>query len=133
MQSAPYMYHEDNWITYEDPISIKARIDLVNKYNLAGARIWSLDKDDHKSYCYYECPFPLVHVVNNIFGNNDLKCDILNEIVHSTKRNIDETISSINSTSMSFLVDSGKAPQSILCRILLGLTIINFISLHLSI
>lgn len=133
MQSAPYMYRENDWITYEDPISIKARIDLVNKYNLAGARIWSLDQDDYKGDCSYGCSFPLVHVVNDIIGNSDVKCDILNKMVHSTKKEIEETIIPINSTSMSFLIDSGTTTQSKICHILLGSIIVRFILSYVSI
>ncbi|KAF4226516.1 hypothetical protein CNMCM6805_004439 [Aspergillus fumigatiaffinis] len=35
-----------NWVSFDDAISFKAKIDLANKYGLGGVLIWAVDQDD---------------------------------------------------------------------------------------
>jgi hypothetical protein len=35
-----------NWVSFDDPISFTAKIDLANKYGLGGLLIWAIDQDD---------------------------------------------------------------------------------------
>lgn len=44
---APYLWSEENgeFITYDDPQSIKEKADIVKKYNLAGAMFWDYTQD----------------------------------------------------------------------------------------
>lgn len=35
-----------NWVSFDDAVSFKAKIDLANKYGLGGLLIWAIDQDD---------------------------------------------------------------------------------------
>lgn len=46
--AAPYLYSQKDsaWITYEDPESMKAKMDFIKEKNLAGAMFWELSEDN---------------------------------------------------------------------------------------
>lgn len=46
--AAPYLFSakDSTWITYEDPESMKAKMEFVKKNNLAGAMFWELSEDN---------------------------------------------------------------------------------------
>jgi chitinase len=46
-----YMHQGTTWISMESPQSIRAKADLANSLNLAGAFTWSLDQDDSSGNC----------------------------------------------------------------------------------
>uniref|UniRef100_A0A336M4R4 CSON003228 protein n=1 Tax=Culicoides sonorensis TaxID=179676 RepID=A0A336M4R4_CULSO len=76
LEVAPYMYRDRDWISFEDFQSVQDRVDLANKYNLAGVKIWSLEQDDYDNDCKYECEFPLMRTINNRLGRK-IDCDFI--------------------------------------------------------
>lgn len=76
LEVAPYMYRDQDWISFEDFQSIQDRADIVNKYGLAGVKIWSFEQDDYDNVCNYECPFPLMRLINNRIGRK-IDCDFI--------------------------------------------------------
>lgn len=46
----PYAYHSENstFLSYDNPKSLEAKVDYVNKQGLAGFMVWSLEMDDSK-------------------------------------------------------------------------------------
>ncbi len=46
--AAPYLYSakDSTWITYEDPESIKAKMEFIKEKGLAGAMFWELSEDN---------------------------------------------------------------------------------------
>lgn len=67
------MYRRDDWLSFEDAESIKARGSLIQKYGLAGARLYGFEQDDFDNRCKTECAFPLTRTINNAIGN-DVDC-----------------------------------------------------------
>nr|XP_039271380.1 chitotriosidase-1-like isoform X1 [Styela clava] len=48
---APNIVTGDQWIGYENVLSVGKKVDYLKSYNLAGAMIWSLDLDDFDGMC----------------------------------------------------------------------------------
>lgn len=60
---APFLVRGDQWISYENSRSVKAKADYIREQGLAGAMIWSLDHDDITGVCG-EGRMPLTSVVS---------------------------------------------------------------------
>ena len=45
------MYSGRNWIGYEDPESIKVKVDWVRDRGYAGVMNWAIDMDDFRGIC----------------------------------------------------------------------------------
>ncbi|ALC44312.1 Cht9 [Drosophila busckii] len=64
--SSPFAFQENQWVGFDNPYSIKLKMDLVNSYNLAGAMTWSIETDDFLGRCG-EC-YPLLKAMNRAVG-----------------------------------------------------------------
>lgn len=62
------MYRDNDWLSFEDVESIKIRGHLIQKYELAGARLYGLDQDDFDNRCKSECAFPLTRAMKKALG-----------------------------------------------------------------
>ncbi|KAM3426153.1 hypothetical protein NHJ13734_009626 [Beauveria thailandica] len=75
--AARYMvYDNNNWISYDDAHTIKAKIEFANKMGLSGVMTWALDLDDSalESLKALSDPDSLDNVVDGDFDLVDLKC-----------------------------------------------------------
>jgi len=45
-EEGPYVKRGDQWIGYDDPISVKIKAAFVRAMGLGGVSLWSLDLDD---------------------------------------------------------------------------------------
>ncbi|KAL8594956.1 hypothetical protein ACOMHN_038753 [Nucella lapillus] len=64
-QKVPYAYGGDQWVGYDDPDSVRIKVEsLINNYDLAGAFVWSVEMDDFKGRCG-QGPYPLIHTIIN--------------------------------------------------------------------
>ena len=41
-QGAPYMYHKDQWVSYEDVRSIQDKTQYITDKRLGGAMVWTM-------------------------------------------------------------------------------------------
>ncbi|XP_013386543.1 chitinase-3-like protein 1 [Lingula anatina] len=64
-RKVPYAFNrqENLWVGYDNPTSIKEKVDYAVSKNLAGIMIWSLDMDDFKNKCG-KGSYPLLRVAN---------------------------------------------------------------------
>nr|QES86430.1 chitinase domain-containing protein 11 [Chilo infuscatellus] len=60
----PYAYSGDNWASYDDAASVRAKVQLARTYGLIGVYVWSVETDDFNNVCGGG-RFPLLHAVNN--------------------------------------------------------------------
>lgn len=50
-QQAPYCIYGDQWFSYDDPISMRAKLRWLKSKGYGGAFIWTLDFDDFLGNC----------------------------------------------------------------------------------
>ncbi|XP_014602332.1 PREDICTED: probable chitinase 3 [Polistes canadensis] len=65
-EDGPYMKRGDQWIGYDDPISLKLKAAYVKSSGLAGISLWSLDLDDFQGICGN--PWPMLNTATNALG-----------------------------------------------------------------
>ncbi|XP_018313223.1 probable chitinase 3 [Mycetomoellerius zeteki] len=66
----PYASKRDQWVSYDDISNVAKKAELINKLNLGGGMIWSLDLDDFKGLC--GCgKYPLLTALNNGLGRGN--------------------------------------------------------------
>lgn len=63
-QQATYAVRDDQWVGFDDPISILQKTALITENGLGGAMAWSIDVDDFKGMCG-DGPFPLLRTINH--------------------------------------------------------------------
>ncbi|EDW75279.2 uncharacterized protein Dwil_GK20091 [Drosophila willistoni] len=64
---SPYLTDLQEWISYEDPESIRCKARYVKSLNVGGIMIFSLNTDDLKNICNYE-PYIETERQNNAFN-----------------------------------------------------------------
>ncbi|XP_015597483.1 probable chitinase 2 [Cephus cinctus] len=74
----PYAIKDNNVILYDNPRSIREKVDVINKMGLAGAMVWSMDTDDFHGNCaalhdflepQSSRDYPLLKTINMALGN----------------------------------------------------------------
>nr|QQJ42557.1 imaginal disc growth factor 2 [Sogatella furcifera] len=62
--NAPFMVKGDQWVGYEDPVSIQTKMRYINQQKLGGVMVWALDLDDFQGkYCGRK--YPLLNAIND--------------------------------------------------------------------
>lgn len=57
--ATPYIYYENQWVSYDDKDSVKVKTEWFWKHWLGGIFVWSLDADDYAGDCVQEI-YPMV-------------------------------------------------------------------------
>ncbi|XP_021340846.1 chitinase-3-like protein 1 isoform X2 [Mizuhopecten yessoensis] len=66
-QKVPYIVDGDQWIGYDDPASLTAKVNYIKKSRFGGVMIWSLDLDDFTGHCNKQ-KYPLLNAINKALG-----------------------------------------------------------------
>lgn len=61
----PYAVNGDQWIGYDNPLSIRMKTEFAVKKQLAGVMIWAVDYEDKDNVCG-QGPNPLLNAINNV-------------------------------------------------------------------
>lgn len=62
-QKVPYSYKGNQWVGFEDMISVKKKVQYMKNSHLGGIVIWTLDLDDFSGYFCNQKKYPLVGAV----------------------------------------------------------------------
>ncbi|KAL1138265.1 hypothetical protein AAG570_009954, partial [Ranatra chinensis] len=65
----PYAYSGNQWVSFDDSDSIKAKGEFVKVNGLGGLMAWTTDLDDFQNLCC-EGQFPLLTAMNRVLGRN---------------------------------------------------------------
>lgn len=60
--AAPYAFSGDQWVSYDNVLSVQYKMDYALRNGLAGAMIWSLETDDYRGLCGET--YPLLKTIN---------------------------------------------------------------------
>ncbi|XP_053382557.1 probable chitinase 10 [Mercenaria mercenaria] len=63
-QKVPYMVQSDLWVGYDDPDSLRLKVDYVKQEGFGGIMVWALDLDDFSGMCG-EGKYPLMKAIVN--------------------------------------------------------------------
>ncbi|XP_078034702.1 endochitinase-like [Augochlora pura] len=66
-EKVPYAYKGNQWISYDDPRSIRHKAGFAKHHNLGGVMIWSVDTDDFHGNCGPKNA--LLHAINGVLRN----------------------------------------------------------------
>ncbi|XP_015601593.1 chitinase-3-like protein 2 isoform X2 [Cephus cinctus] len=66
----PYTYKNDEWISYDDILSVKYKIEWILKSGFKGAMIFSLNTDDWYGSCADNTTFPLTRITSSILKHS---------------------------------------------------------------
>ncbi|XP_065368948.1 probable chitinase 10 [Calliphora vicina] len=80
-QMVPYAYNDQQWIGYDNKRSVALKVDYVNKENLGGIMIWTVELDDFRGVCS-TTRFPLLTIINEgLFGKESKNLTIAKKIM----------------------------------------------------
>ncbi|GLV40355.1 Chitinase 7 [Carabus blaptoides fortunei] len=68
-QQVPYMFKGDQWVGYDDPESIKLKVEYAKSKGLGGVEIWSIETDDF--YGLSGTKFALLEAINTVLANSN--------------------------------------------------------------
>lgn len=66
----PYMVHNNEWIGYDNEISLAAKVDWVKRNGFGGVAVWALPFDDFNNVCG-KGKYPLMKAINRILNGTD--------------------------------------------------------------
>lgn len=65
-RSSPYMFRNDEWLSYENVQSVAEKAQLIQEHSLGGVMIWSIQQDDIDGICGPKQP--LLKSINQSLG-----------------------------------------------------------------
>ncbi|XP_013787126.1 uncharacterized protein LOC106471084 [Limulus polyphemus] len=65
-QTSPYTYNEEDWVGYDDEISVRLKTKYVLLRKLGGVIMWPVNNDDYEGVCG-NGDFPLIRSVRKVF------------------------------------------------------------------
>nr|KAG5710120.1 hypothetical protein BaRGS_006639 [Batillaria attramentaria] len=84
LQRVPYVYLQDQWVGYDDPDSIKDKVDFAVGHSLGGAMLWSLDMDDFRGAFCGKGRYPLLTAMVTAISDHfpDVSVKLLDDTTH---------------------------------------------------
>ncbi|RMZ96005.1 chitotriosidase-1 isoform X1 [Brachionus plicatilis] len=89
----PYMYYNNQWISYDDPESFKNKASYAKFKNLGGIMFWAVDLDDFSGSVCDQGKYPLISSAKANFFSSSPSIMILNNIKTTSKSTISKSAS----------------------------------------
>ena len=70
----PYMYKDDQWLSYEDEVSVAEKLRYIEEQNMAGVALNNLAWDDFLGRCKSNNTFPLLRLMRKKLKNGGGEC-----------------------------------------------------------
>ncbi|XP_068624056.1 acidic mammalian chitinase-like [Battus philenor] len=67
LAKVPYAVQGKNWVSYDDPKSLTAKVEYGLQQSVGGIMVWSIETDDFHNVCGAG-KFPLLHSINQALG-----------------------------------------------------------------
>ncbi|CAL7949849.1 unnamed protein product [Xylocopa violacea] len=67
-QHVPYAFNGNQWVGYDDVISVQEKANYVMSMNLGGMMLWTIDTDDFRGTCGEK--YPLLRTINRVLRGN---------------------------------------------------------------
>lgn len=85
LQRVPYVYLHDQWVGYDNPDSIKDKVDFAMGHSLGGAMLWSLDMDDFRGAFCGKGRYPLLSAMVSAISDHfpDVQVKIVDQTTHA--------------------------------------------------
>jgi chitinase len=64
-QKVPYLIYNNQWVGYDDPVSLREKVNYVRTKGYAGVMIWALDLDDFGGHYCGAGKYPLLSAMND--------------------------------------------------------------------
>ncbi|CAG9096681.1 unnamed protein product [Plutella xylostella] len=68
-KAGPFAYSDSQWVGYDDPQSIKEKVEWALRQGLGGVTAWAMDLDDFNNRCCNE-PSPLLRAAGRALGKS---------------------------------------------------------------
>ncbi|XP_077295817.1 chitinase-3-like protein 1 [Arctopsyche grandis] len=65
--SVPYTFNNADWISYDNELSIKMKVEYALSKGLSGVMVWSIETDDFRGVCQ-STKYPLLRLINEVAG-----------------------------------------------------------------
>ncbi|XP_037301002.1 endochitinase-like isoform X7 [Manduca sexta] len=65
LAKVPYAFRNKNWVSFDNPTSIRRKVEYAMTKNVAGIMVWSIDTDDFNNVCGYG-DFPMLRAINQV-------------------------------------------------------------------
>lgn len=66
-QKNPYSYNGNQWIGYDNALSVQTKAQYAIDKNLGGIMVWAIDYEDHKNICGGGAN-PLLDTINRVLS-----------------------------------------------------------------
>ncbi|RVE46557.1 hypothetical protein evm_008792 [Chilo suppressalis] len=104
LAAVPYAFSAENWVSYDDTASIRAKVEFARSHRLAGVMTWSVESDDFNNVCGGG-KFPLLNMINDVLNEES-------EIVDNNRTT--EATTDNNATTESTIDDNNGTTDPLL-------------------
>ncbi len=71
-QQVSFAYHGNQWVGFDDELTVQAKMDWLKEEGFGGVMIWSVDLDDFRGYCG-NGKYPLLKAIKRELKGHSLK------------------------------------------------------------
>lgn len=117
----PFAYHRDQWVSFDDPISVEKKSQFVKDHTLAGIMLIDTNLDDYQGIC--DQKYPLLNAINGVFGQWSFD-DMMSFTTETTTKSSTVTVSGGHNVALESKISSAVTVAIVLITLLFVTVII---------